>query len=668
MAVLADTCDKWQAADRRRFMRGLIIGVQVKTGQYWFRRKQRTPDGELEGWWYYEPNNKHFDHWVSHGVPHLVVLCNLDERVAYWVHVTTDTVKSVGKGSKILVPADQTIDDDHCDALLAVAAKQKAAPALEGTVLWTGDGAVAPGRKLRCALIAPRLLAPHPNAGYGEAIDAFAGVALAAQGRFRNLKQFSEKHSSVPDLESPTPDCDWVWLFMAAIWQWASTGSTEPLRSEFESAPNPNCAAASGVLYACALGRLEQPEAALEVLDGLIDDDELKPVDYGWVLVQRSRTRAEIGDIAGARADASEALRDFLASADDVTVSPLAAAAAWQLFMTADLRQRVPAVTEQDLAGDEQDQEDTQRRSAEMITASDTAVSWWRSQMIAAALYEAEAARFKRWAEVSSVRLFYTGDLESSELFAAELNVDVTAEHSRWRDISALRARQRLLRAPECEDETAEFIEGLDALRRSGDHKSLRWAVAHLHQVGPLDAVTNAVHAILLDGWTHTSACTNFEMLARAGDLLDEPAASALTASSLHLADGYPTDFASRVRPNFNIELYTLQAVRGLLPAASLDAHSATARFIAKQDPVPIELGLGLTGAVGLLSFEHIAGAGGDVLWAFAQRDHGRIGAEALAWFASNGNDPHAPVRARAAHAIGILANASAAGLASQLA
>lgn len=321
--------DLWViASDRRRFMRGLGIGVQVKTGPSYFRRKRRMPDGDLEGWWYSERRVEHFDDWVTHGLPHLVVLCDLDQNVAYWVHVTADAVQPAGRGCKILVRADQTIDDHHADALLRVAATQRAAPALEGSVPWAGGGAVAPGKKLRYALIAPRLLAPHPNAGQDEAIDAFAGVALAAQGRFRDLKRFSEQHSSVPDLANPGQDCDWVWLLMAAIWQWESTGSTEPLRSVFESAPDARCAAASGVLLACALGRLEQPEAALEVLDELVEGDELQPVDYGWVLVQRSRIRAEIGDIAGGRADASAALRDLAASADDVSVSPLAASLA----------------------------------------------------------------------------------------------------------------------------------------------------------------------------------------------------------------------------------------------------------------------------------------------------------------------------------------------------
>lgn len=273
-----------------------------------------------------------------------------------------------------------------------------------------------------------------------------------------------------------------------------------------------------------------------------------------------------------------------------------------------------------------------------MIAASDTAVSWWRSQLIAAALYQAEAPAFERWAEVSSVRVFPTGDPWSPELFAAELSADVTADQSRWRDISALRARQRLMRAPECGDITAELVEGLGALRRSGHYQSLSRAVGHIHQVGPLEAVADAVSRVPLDGWTHTSACTNFEMLAHAGDLLDELVASQLIASSLDLASGYPADFIRRVRPDFNVRLYALQAVRGLLAAASPGAHCSTVQFITEQTQASQEVMLGLRGAVGFLRFERLPDSEREALWRFAQNDQELLGAEVLSWLASNGN------------------------------
>lgn len=605
------------ARDFRRFDRGLIVGVQVKSGSSWFERPQVGENGEVAGWWYRESRTEHFENWVMHGLPHLLVLHDLDDNVSYWTHVTAEAVKTTGTGCKIVVPKGQTIDRDHAEALFAVASNQRAAPSLEGTALWDAPGAIAPQRRLRYALVAPRLVAPHPNAGYGREIDAVEGVALAAQGRFVALKEFAEKHSGVPDLEHPAPGCDWTWLFMAAIWHWSATGSVERLRSVFDTAPTEYAKAASGVLFACALARLERHSEALQVLDGLVTRDRLQPVDHGWVLIQRSRMRLEVGDIAGARADAVEAQRDFVGDADDVTVSALAAAAAWQMFMTVDFG-------EQDLA--------------EMITASDTAVSWWRSQTISSALDKAEETRFKQWAEDCSQPLFHTGDPEPPELFAAELSADVTAEQGRWRAVSALRARQRLMRASACDDEINELVEGLGALRRSGDYRLLQLAVAHIQQVGPLKALAKAVSDVPLDGWTHSAAGCNFETVTLAGDLLDEERASGLLSWSLRLVEGDSADFISRVRPDFNLRLFALKAVTGLLPATSPRMHGEVARLIARRSPAPQELVLGLGGAVGFLDFDQVAVSEREALWEFGQQDRGRLGAEVLNWLAGNGN------------------------------
>ena len=127
-------------------------------------------------------------------------------------------------------------------------------------------------------------------------------------------------------------------------------------------------------------------------------------------------------------------------------------------------------------------------------------------------------------------------------------------------------------------------------------------------------------------------------MLAHAGDLLDEPVASQLIASSLDLASGYPADFIGRVRPDFNVRLYALQAVRGLLAAASPEAHCDTVQFIVEQTQDPQEVKLGLRGAVGFLGFGQLPDPEREALWRFAQQDQDLLGAEVLAWLASNGD------------------------------
>jgi hypothetical protein len=114
-----------QARDRRRFDRGLIVGVQVKGGASWFTEPKRDAEGKLVGWWYYEPNTDHFDDWVTHGLPHLLVLHDLEDNTSYWEHVTAERIERTGKGCKILVPISQTIDREHLDLLLEVAARRR---------------------------------------------------------------------------------------------------------------------------------------------------------------------------------------------------------------------------------------------------------------------------------------------------------------------------------------------------------------------------------------------------------------------------------------------------------------------------------------------------------------------------------------------------------------
>ena len=103
------------------------------------------------------------------------------------------------------------------------------------------------------------------------------------------------------------------------------------------------------------------------------------------------------------------------------------------------------------------------------------------------------------------------------------------------------------------------------------------------------------------------------------------------------------------MRPDFNVRLYALQAVRGLLAAASLEAHCNAAQFIAEQTQAPHDVRQGLRSAVGFLDFEQLPGPEREALWSFAQQDQERLGAEVLGWLAANGNVEARPELARRA-------------------
>ena len=560
---------------------------------------------------------------MTHGLPHLLVLHDLDTRISYWVHVTADAVESTGRGCKILVPAYQTIDEEHVDALYSVASKQKAAPAIEGSAFLGAPGGIPPARRLRFALIAPRLVAPHPSAGNQRGVNAVEAVALLAQARLRDLKRFAEKHPSVPDPQNFNPGGAWAWQFVAAIWDWEMTDSIDCLTDAFAAAPSKEATAASGVLLACALQRLEQHGRALAVLDDLVDGDALLPADHGWALVQRARIRAETGDVSGARDDATAAQRCFAGDEADITVSALAAAAAWQLFATADRRTS--------------DRDRTAGEFSEMVTASDTAVSWWRSQTVSWGLNRAETEWFQSWAEDRSHTVAQAGGPGAFHLFAAEFSADLTGEQASWRALCALEGRQRLRGAAASRDEVAELVHGLDALRRSGDHRSLKLAIERLYRDGPIEAVVEAVNKIRLDGWTHTTALATLEAMALAGDLVSEQSANDFLPRYAVLVYGDLSEFMEKIRPTFHVPYYAFRAVIGLLPACDTWAHNQITELIAAEsDPARGLPSDELARAVTHLDFDSVAPSGRAALWDLAQRDQGQLGAAVLGWLAAN--------------------------------
>ena len=118
--------------------------------------------------------------------------------------------------------------------------------------------------------------------------------------------------------------------------------------------------------------------------------------------MQRARARAEIGAVAAARQDAASAQRMLVGDPDDFTASAIGAAAVSLLFRTA-------AWGEQQLE--------------ELIAASDTAASWWRSQTLSWGIVDAAARTFRQWADEQAARIEFE-DTVNNRLFAALVNAD----------------------------------------------------------------------------------------------------------------------------------------------------------------------------------------------------------------------------------------------------
>lgn len=140
--------------DDRRFELGVMMGAQVKTGKTFFQYTERDAAGETTGWWF-RTDQEHFDYWLHHALPHVVILRDQAKDTSYWVHVTPDRVVPTGKGAKILVPASQIIDSRCNGQLTTVALTQLPTPTWDGTA-WTGARNLSPSDEIRHALITPR--------------------------------------------------------------------------------------------------------------------------------------------------------------------------------------------------------------------------------------------------------------------------------------------------------------------------------------------------------------------------------------------------------------------------------------------------------------------------------------------------------------------------------
>jgi hypothetical protein len=193
---------------------------------------------------------------------------HIDRQIAYWVHVTAEAVVSTGKGAKILVPATQTVDEAHRQALLDIASVTRPQPAWEGSA-WAGAPTLARRDVLRHALIAPRLVAPHPNIGPTTPISPGQAVAMLVQARILDLEEYARRHPSVPSLDEARESSDWAWRFFGALGHRVTTGEVDGLRALIDEAPTEADRSAATVVAVAGLIEDGRPNEAIQLMKKL---------------------------------------------------------------------------------------------------------------------------------------------------------------------------------------------------------------------------------------------------------------------------------------------------------------------------------------------------------------------------------------------------------------
>jgi hypothetical protein len=535
------------ARDSQLTDKGLLVGVQVKSGHSWFGRP--VPDADSpEAWVYSEGNQTHLDYWLHHAIPQLVVLHNPDTLTSHWVHVTASASEVTGKGWKILVPADQTIDQMHADALYQVAATGRLPITLEGSIWDQQNLDISLARQWRYSLIAPRLIAPHQNAGTSAPISTASGTALVVERRNSDLQRFADTYTEVPTLIEASQHAEWGWRFMFAVNAYFDS-DFQPAIDCTENAPDSTSLAAAAVLAVCGLCGADRHEMAEQLASRLLEsEDSFEAADRAWIIAQRARVLVQLGRPEEARREAMESQRLLVGEPADVTSSAILAGTSWLLWATSDWS-----------AGD----------LGDVVMKGDTVASWWRDQETSGGLAAYFDDSFKVWSESQAIT-FVIRDPVASSLSTVMAMADFSAEYGSFHAERSCFAKYLVMSAGSQESSRT----GLDFLRQVGDRNSLELTVARMLGEGPVAPVKDVVDGIDHASWTFSSVEGNTALWSSAGEIASPEQAEYGFGLCL---DIFASGNLPITRPNLSpamVRTKALQCFKGLSTSSSIELHS----------------------------------------------------------------------------------------------
>jgi len=567
--------------DPRRFELGVIMGAQVKTGPSWFESPHRDNEGAIDGWWFAEGDRRHFDYWIGHAVPHVLILRNQYEDTSYWVHVTASAVLSTGRGAKILVPRSQTVGMGDNDALTEVALTQLPTTTWEGSA-WSG-AKVLPRDRVRHALVAPRLIAPHPNAKPAE-LDGIHGLAAAVLIRQELERLFSARDVTAsrlgwdgPSLDEALQSQEWAWRAAAALYRWLYEGDTGPIEALIDCASSSEQMAAATVMGSLALmedGRVDEARALLEA--ALNPYDDIAPSDYAWLQANLAWVLYELGQWEDAIDHAFGVLRARRASPTDVTLSALAGSATLVIFRASGWQAFAESEANEGSGG--------QRIAVgDLIGNTDNPANWWRSQLLAWALPAELEGHMRTWTQDRSL-ILGGHDRAHRLLRSAALLSGYAADGDGWRSATAMLAKHLLLQS-KGDISSTDMGEILQTLHRGGDSSDIKKAVRRVVRDGPVLAVAEAARGLDPARSTHSSAAADLAMLAAAGDVLEASHADALCNWAIVVLRD-PRDYLARVRPSFTISNKLLELLSSVVPAASPPSQRSVIDLVLDNPPI----------------------------------------------------------------------------------
>ncbi|MFJ2553401.1 DUF4365 domain-containing protein [Microbacterium sp. NPDC087591] len=524
-----------QVRDKTLADMSLMFGVQVKTGDSWF--KKRSKIAGKPGWIYSEKDQRHANYWSNHPLPHILLIQNADLNRRYWVFANRETIEPTKKGFKILVPEDQPLEErfrSHWEDATTQALKRVI---LEGA-RWSFDmDSVPPAAHARFALLAAHLVAPHPNRGSKEPLSWPQAVALCLSSGAERWEQNAARHSTVPTVGEASQSEDWGWRFAAAVYSWIYEADAAPLESLDSTSESRQAQIAHAVATAVALEDFDRLAEAAERLERLALETE-ESIEQAWISVHRAHLAMEQGDVEEARRLAQLGFAQLAPVGADVTASPVRAAAAWAMFDTAEM---IPT----DLGP--------------VVSVMDNPSSWWRAQTTSGGLEAAVKQHFRAWSHDQSVT-FGNEYASHNALHSATVQARLAGSFAQAKNVASLRA-QVDLSIPA--GDAPRTVDSLETLRSVGDEKALRLAIHEVARREPLSQLRELVSHVTPTTMTRTTSRADLRLLQHAGIYADPEHAHELVDFLLDALED-PQPFSDRVAARYLVVPALLESLAGL--------------------------------------------------------------------------------------------------------
>lgn len=482
-----------QVRDQKLTELGLLLGVQVKNESKYFAGAIHAK-AEAAGFWEYQAKQSDTDYWLEHTVPHVLVMFDQAAKVAYWGHVTRDAVRWTAKAARIRVPTKNTLGPTTRVQLLDIAAQSRRSIAWSPTT-WEGIAGIHPVRRLRTALLAPRVATPR-HVAIANPIAPETAIARLMLGRFPNRPGRPSDNLPPKEDQAKSP---FAWVLYHALWAYLTSGDTDQLESLARATAQSFERVALAATRAAIAVENGDPTAALTVLDSAAVSDVGDPVDRAWLDAHRSRCFREMGDVDGARELALKVAATGLLHPHDHGAVALRAAVLNNTFFTFEA-----APSDRQLAA----------------TATDSPPVWWRDQHRSEALAKVLDRTFKQWANPASRD--GRPDLNAwDRLRGISLNAGLAADHRAW-CLSVSQLSRYELSSGDLSD--ADRVAAcLDDLRNCGDKDAVRQAVNRLILHGPVEPLRKATEHLDPTRCTRTNFTSSLEILKESIEVLPEP-------------------------------------------------------------------------------------------------------------------------------------------------